>query len=88
MHFQLDPKTTNHPNLIRNMPTNFQEQYQLLEQTKQLLKEHDGHLPVELLIHLNDGNEVLMELPQRVAADETILSQLERIFGDSVVELH
>ncbi len=58
-----------------------------LEQMKTTLGAHEGNCGVDLRLLLKQGEEAALSLPQRVALTDAILGDLERIFGDTVVEL-
>ena len=52
-----------------------------------LLKASPGDCAVGVVIELDDGAEAVLTVPQRVAPSEELISGLERLFGESVVEL-
>jgi DNA polymerase-3 subunit alpha len=55
---------------------------------RQLLAASPGPCPVELVLALPDGAEAVLDLPAtRVQPSDAILSGLERLFGNRVVEL-
>src|SRR5690606_8322913 len=58
-----------------------------LEMMKAALETSPGNCGVELRLTLEGGEEAQLALPQRVTPTDAVLSDLERIFGDTVVEL-
>ena len=64
MHFQLDPKTTSPPIRARNMPTNFQGQYQALVRTRLFVPRHAYTGPSFYQMYLL--KEQLLQMKRRV----------------------
>lgn len=58
-----------------------------LEQLRAVLVESPGGCPVELVLKLSDGSEAVLAVASKVAPNDRMLSQVERIFGESVAEL-
>ncbi len=58
-----------------------------LEMMRGALETSPGNCGVELRLTLEKGEEAQLALPQRVTPTDAVLSDLERIFGDTVVEL-
>ncbi len=58
-----------------------------LTQVKETLDRFPGERSVEIQVTLDSGAEVTLALPQKIAPNDDVLSSLERIFGDTVVEL-
>jgi DNA polymerase III subunit alpha len=59
-----------------------------LEKLKALLMASPGSCPVELVLHMKDGAEAVLDLPgTRVTPDGVLLGGLERTFGGPVAEL-
>jgi hypothetical protein len=55
---------------------------------RSLLEASPGQCPVELVLALPDGAEAVMALDgTKVTPTDTILSGLERMFGETVAEL-
>jgi DNA polymerase-3 subunit alpha len=53
-----------------------------------VLDESPGVCPVQLTIQLDDGAEALFSLPSlKVEPSDLVLSRLEKLFGERVVEL-
>ncbi|MDX2054085.1 MAG: DNA polymerase III subunit alpha [Polyangiaceae bacterium] len=59
-----------------------------LEGLKALLEGSPGPCPVELVLALPDGAQVILDLPgARITPTDGILASLERMFGQSIAEL-
>jgi len=58
-----------------------------LHTLRDALVENSGSCPVDLQLILEKGEEATLALPQKVKPTDELLGQLERIFGDTVVEL-
>ncbi len=60
-----------------------------LDRMAGVLTASPGDTPVSLVIHLSDGSEAMLALGRkfRVEVGDTVLSGLERVFGEQVAEL-
>lgn len=58
-----------------------------LHSLKQALEESPGECRVELSLVLDEGEEASLALPQSVEPTDQVLGNLERIFGQAVVDL-
>ena len=58
-----------------------------LTSMKETLEQNAGACVVEMRLTLNQGQEATLALPQTVALSDAVLGELERIFGDTVVDL-
>ena len=58
------------------------------EELKGLLEKSTGGCPVELVLSLGDGAEATLDLVGlKVTPSDSVLSGLERMFGETVAEL-
>lgn len=60
---------------------------QQLSQLRSSLTQSPGSCAVELSLTLARGEEAILALAQKVTPTDAVLSEMERIFGDTVVEL-
>jgi DNA polymerase-3 subunit alpha len=58
-----------------------------LRAVKASLAGSPGSCTVELSLVLEKGEQAVLALPQKVDPSDAVLSEMERIFGDTVVEL-
>ena len=59
-----------------------------LAELRKALGEHPGKCPVNAVLKIPDGGEVVFALPKfRIEPSEEFLAKLERIFGEKVAEL-